>query len=157
MSSGMFLQIGGTLESDFTQPLGMLSDCHKCIQHFLNMLVSTAGHAGDPPLIHEQRGIPDRALRSFRDAAPKHTLDEEQSLFPRGRESRDGLPMKWFDRKNGDELLTAANPEHVRIGGPARGIRVLVLYERTNADDITGPRHDAAGRFRAGIYRQALT
>ncbi len=32
MSIGMFLQIGGKRESDFTQPLGLLSDCHKRIQ-----------------------------------------------------------------------------------------------------------------------------
>jgi len=81
----MFLQIGGKLESDFTQPLGMLSDCHKRIQHFLHILVTTAGQAGDAPLTHGQHGILDSALRYFRDAAPKHTADEEQSLFPRMR------------------------------------------------------------------------
>jgi hypothetical protein len=29
MSTAMFLQIGGKLEGDFTQPLGILSDCHS--------------------------------------------------------------------------------------------------------------------------------
>ena len=81
----MFLQIGAKPESDFTQPLDMLSDCHKRIQHFLNILMSTAEQAGDGVLTGERRAALDSALRYFRDAAPKHTADEERSLFPRMR------------------------------------------------------------------------
>ncbi len=84
-SREMFLQIGGKLESDFTQPLELLSDCHKRIFHFLNALVVAANEAGDAPLGQKQRRTLEGALRYFREGAPKHTADEEQSLFPRMR------------------------------------------------------------------------
>jgi hypothetical protein len=41
-------------------------------------------------LNEEQRGAFEAALRYFREAAPKHTADEEESLFPRLR--RIGAP-----------------------------------------------------------------
>ncbi len=81
----MLTQIGGKIESDFTQPLGMLSDCHKRIRYFLNALLTTVGHANAGPLTPPQCACLEAALRYFRDAAPKHTADEEQSLFPRLR------------------------------------------------------------------------
>src|SRR5215831_17095475 len=37
------------------------------------------------PLESDPRAALDSALRYFRDAAPKHTADEEESLFPRLR------------------------------------------------------------------------
>ena len=40
----MFLQIGAKPESDFSEPLGMLSDCHKRIQFFLKDLMRLAVH-----------------------------------------------------------------------------------------------------------------
>jgi hemerythrin-like domain-containing protein len=81
----MLTQIGGKLESDFTRPLGMLSDCHKRIRYFSSALLATVTHADEGPLtVHECVDL-ETALRYFRDAAPKHTADEEQSLFPRLR------------------------------------------------------------------------
>ena len=81
----MLTQIGGEIESDFTQPLGMLSDCHKRIRYFLSALLTTVTHADEGPLTAHQCVYLETALRYFRDAAPKHTTDEEQSLFPRLR------------------------------------------------------------------------
>ena len=63
----------------------MLSDCHRRIEWFLNVLVRVAEQAHGEVLNEEQRGALDAALRYFRDAAPKHTADEEESLFPRLR------------------------------------------------------------------------
>jgi len=40
----------------------------------------------DQPLRDEARRSLDLALRYFREAAPKHTADEEESLFPRLRQ-----------------------------------------------------------------------
>lgn len=40
----------------------------------------------DPPLTEETRPALESALRYFREAAPKHTADEEESLFPRLRQ-----------------------------------------------------------------------
>lgn len=81
----MFTQIGGKPESDFTEPLGMLSDCHKRIQYFLKVLVTLAKHAAEEPLTGDRRLDLERALWYFREAGPRHTSDEEESLFPRLR------------------------------------------------------------------------
>jgi iron-sulfur cluster repair protein YtfE (RIC family) len=81
----MPIVIGAKRESDFTDPIGMLSDCHRRIEMFLNVLVRVAEQAHGDALNQEQRGALETALRYFREAAPKHTADEEESLFPRLR------------------------------------------------------------------------
>jgi hemerythrin-like domain-containing protein len=78
----MFTQIGGKPESDFSDPLGMLSDCHQRIRHFLNVLISVYEQAAEKPLIADQRIALEKALWYFREAGPRHTADEEKSLFP---------------------------------------------------------------------------
>lgn len=77
--------IGAKRESDFTDPIGMLGDCHRRIERFLNVLVRVAEQAQGGELDQERRAALDSALRYFREAAPKHTADEEESLFPRLR------------------------------------------------------------------------
>ena len=81
----MPIVIGAKRESDFTDPIGMLGDCHRRIEMFLNVLVRVAEQARGETLNEEQRGALETALRYFREAAPKHTADEEESLFPRLR------------------------------------------------------------------------
>jgi hemerythrin-like domain-containing protein len=81
----MPIVIGAKRESDFTDPIGMLGDCHRRIEMFLRVLVSVAEQARGQALNQEQRGALESALRYFREAAPKHTADEEESLFPRLR------------------------------------------------------------------------
>jgi hemerythrin-like domain-containing protein len=82
----MPIVIGAKRESDFTDPIGMLGDCHRRIEMFLNVLVRVAEQAQGEALNEEQRGALETALRYFREAAPKHTADEEESLFPRLRQ-----------------------------------------------------------------------
>lgn len=65
----------------------MLSDCHRRIEMFLGSLQAVA-KVIDRPLAGEAREALDTALRYFREAAPKHTADEEESLFPRMRQLR---------------------------------------------------------------------
>jgi hemerythrin-like domain-containing protein len=81
----MPIVIGAKRESDFTDPIGMLGDCHRRIEMFLNVLVRVAEQARGEALNEQQRGALETALRYFREAAPKHTADEEESLFPRLR------------------------------------------------------------------------
>ncbi len=50
---------------------------------FLRSLQAVA--SGGPRLDDEHRRVLDLALRYFRESAPKHTADEEESLFPRLR------------------------------------------------------------------------
>jgi hemerythrin-like domain-containing protein len=82
----MPVQIGAESHA-FTEPLGLLSDCHRRIEMFLGSLSAIARLSGQP-LNDEGRRALNNALRYFREAAPKHTADEEVSLFPRLRELR---------------------------------------------------------------------
>jgi hemerythrin-like domain-containing protein len=82
----MPVQIGAKSHA-FTEPLGLLSDCHRRIEMFLGSLLAIAKLSGQP-LNDEGRRALENALRYFREAAPKHTADEEQSLFPRLRAMR---------------------------------------------------------------------
>ena len=76
--------IGAKPESHFHDPIGLLTDCHRRIERFLGVLVVLSSKSGGA-LSDEQRAALDTALRYFREAAPKHTRDEEDSLFPRLR------------------------------------------------------------------------
>jgi hemerythrin-like domain-containing protein len=89
----MPIVIGAKRESDFSDPIGMLGDCHRRIERFLNALLTVATCAKGAPLTHEQQAALATSLRYFREAAPKHTADEEESLFPRlSRLARPDLP-----------------------------------------------------------------
>lgn len=81
----MPVTIGQKLESDFLDPLGLLSDCHRRIERFLTGLIVISEEAQGNRLNEDRRQEFKLALRYFREAAPKHTLDEEDSLFPRLR------------------------------------------------------------------------
>jgi len=77
--------IGAKRESGFRDPIGLLTDCHRRVEKFLSVLVQVIAQAKGGPPSAEQRTALDTALRYFREAAPKHTADEEESLFPRLR------------------------------------------------------------------------
>lgn len=81
----MGIQIGQKLSPTFQQPLELLSDCHRRIENFLRALVLVTEQATGGALNEQQREALQTALRYFREAAPKHTADEEESLFPRMR------------------------------------------------------------------------
>lgn len=74
----------GIKAAHFSDPTGLMSDCHRRIEMFLGALAAAAGFAGRELSPDEQRSL-DVALRYFREAAPKHNADEEESLFPRLR------------------------------------------------------------------------
>jgi hemerythrin-like domain-containing protein len=80
----MPVQIGSKSHS-FSEPTGLLSDCHRRIEMFLAALERVA-QSTDRPLNSESQQALEAALRYFREAAPKHTADEEESLFPRLRQ-----------------------------------------------------------------------
>jgi hemerythrin-like domain-containing protein len=85
----MPITIGKKTESDYSNPLGLLSDCHRRIEQFLDALIKVTSQARGAALNEDQRQALEVALRYFREAAPKHTLDEEESLFPRMHASGD--------------------------------------------------------------------
>lgn len=82
----MGIQIGQKPSPTFQQPLELLSDCHRRIEMFLRTLILVVEQAQGGALSPQHREALETALRYFREAAPKHTADEEESLFPRLRE-----------------------------------------------------------------------
>ncbi|HMJ89551.1 MAG TPA: hemerythrin domain-containing protein [Candidatus Acidoferrum sp.] len=81
----MGIQIGAKPSPTFEQPLELLSDCHRRVESFLRALILVTEHAKGGALDQRHREALESALRYFREAAPKHTADEEESLFPRMR------------------------------------------------------------------------
>ncbi|MBI3047733.1 MAG: hemerythrin domain-containing protein [Acidobacteria bacterium] len=79
----MFLKVGQRADHGFDEPLGLLSDCHRRIEHFLQVLLSIAQDAAGGPLGDEQRWQLEAALAYFATAGLRHTADEEESVFPR--------------------------------------------------------------------------
>ena len=103
----MPVQIGEQTHS-FADPTNLLSDCHRRIEMFLGVLAAVAA-ASERPLNDETRRSLDTALRYFREAAPKHTADEEESLFPR---------LQQFDRSDVAHMLARLQPleaDHRRV------------------------------------------
>lgn len=109
----MGIVIGAKPESSFADPLGLLSDCHRRIEKFLQTLMLIVTQVQDATTLadrerneenegggvhltydsaalnDDQRHALEAALRYFREAAPRHTRDEEESLFPKLRDSGD--------------------------------------------------------------------
>lgn len=81
----MAIQIGEKPSPTFNQPLELLSDCHRRVERFLKTLLLVTQQARGGALNGQQREALETALRYFQEAAPKHTADEEESLFPRLR------------------------------------------------------------------------
>jgi hemerythrin-like domain-containing protein len=79
----MPVQIGAK-SHDFSNPTGLLSDCHRRIEMFLGLLQRVAPVI-DSSFTADARTALETSLRYFQEAAPKHIEDEEESVFPRLR------------------------------------------------------------------------
>ena len=75
--------IGGKPLAGFDQPIELLKDCHRRIEHFLEVLQKVVALFGAGALPDEGRRALETSLNYFSHAAPRHTADEEESLFPR--------------------------------------------------------------------------
>jgi hemerythrin-like domain-containing protein len=116
----MPITIGKKAESDFSNPLGLLSDCHRRIEQFLGVLIDVTDQARGAELSEDHRTGLDAALKYFREASPKHTSDEEESLFPRMLESSDERArsaISRLDQLHADhEVADAAHAEVETLG-----------------------------------------
>jgi hemerythrin-like domain-containing protein len=113
----MPVQIGATTHS-FSDPTALLSDCHRRIEMFLATLAKVGADI-ERPLSKGTRDSLEAALRYFREAAPKHTADEEQSVFPRIRQSSAA------DVKSALASLDALEQEHRRADSLHAQVEVL--------------------------------
>jgi len=77
-----------------------MSDCHRRIEHFLAVLRRALERYAKRELDDECSNALRTAQRYFREGAPRHTEDEEVSLFPR---------LRALGRENLRELLDAAD------------------------------------------------
>jgi hypothetical protein len=86
------VNVGDKPLADFNRPLAMMKDCHRRIEDFLAVLRTLVAKFGRCELTDEGRCALQASLDYFVNARPRHTADEEQSLFPRMRssESADG-------------------------------------------------------------------
>jgi len=79
----MAVQIGAKKLAGFDRPLEMLVDCHRRVEHFLDVMLKVEEIYRGRSLDEDGRRALTAAREYFKNAAPKHTADEEESLFPR--------------------------------------------------------------------------
>lgn len=97
----MAIQIGAKPDSGFDDPIGMLKDCHRRIESFLGILCVVVDRAQGRSLTDDERDAAQAALQYFRTGGQRHTVDEEESLFPRLRKC-DPASFTEIDRLEGD-------------------------------------------------------
>jgi hemerythrin-like domain-containing protein len=144
----MPVQIGAKTHN-FTDPTGLLSDCHRRIEMFLGTLEAVAKLV-DRPATEETRRALESALRYFGQAAPKHTADEEESLFPRLRqihhpeiqaafsrlqqleeEHRWAAPLHAGVERLGTQYLSTGNLSHAEIDDFRKAVASLAaMYKQ---------------------------
>lgn len=108
--------LGAKAQAGFDQPLELMKDCHRRIEQFRDVLLRVA--RGACILDDQRRRALGAALTYFREAAPRHTADEEESLFPRLRQCA------------GDEVHSILQ----RLAGlESDHLRATTLHDRCNA------------------------
>jgi hemerythrin-like domain-containing protein len=136
-------QLGKQSAPDFSDPIGFLEACHRRIEQRLDVLarVPAALRTGEAGSGDEARQALTAFLRHFDDAAVKHSLDEEASLFPRLKH-----PLV-------DELI-AEHREHEAIYLALRDAARRVIAREAAArlvDDL-----DEHGRAMSAAYRDHI-
>jgi hemerythrin-like domain-containing protein len=67
---------------DYTDPLGLLSACHRRMLGFCDLLARTQAHLATRGVDEEAVDAARRVMHYFDTAATLHHLDEERDLFP---------------------------------------------------------------------------
>ncbi len=104
----MLISIGRQPDHGFDEPLGLMSDCHRRVEKFLGAMLTVARSERGQPLSDPSRRLLEQSVRYFTAAAPRHTADEEISLFPRLRTSLDSRArevMSVVDRLEADHRV----------------------------------------------------
>lgn len=72
----------GQAEAGCEDPVGLMTACHRRIERFLKTLAMAGKLGAERGLEKQEFEAVARALVYFKSAAPKHTADEEEDLFP---------------------------------------------------------------------------
>lgn len=146
----MPVQIGAKAHN-FTDPTGLLSDCHRRIEMFLGTLEAVALVMDNPASGDTTRAL-ESALRYFEQAAPKHTADEEESLFPRLRQIQHPEVQSTFSRlERLEEEHRWATPLHAEVA--RLGARYLSVSS-LSTPEVEGFRKAVASL--ASMYEQHI-
>jgi hemerythrin-like domain-containing protein len=141
----MPITIGKKIESDYSNPLGLLSDCHRRIEKFLDVLTKVTSQTRGAELNEDQRHALEVALRYFREAAPKHTRDEEESLFPRmlaSADERARSAISLLDELHADhELADAGHAEVEALGSRWLSEGVLSIESTDRLSELLDQLH----------------
>ncbi|MBL9148117.1 MAG: hemerythrin domain-containing protein [Phycisphaerae bacterium] len=113
--------LGHTPDHDFDEPIGLLTDCHRRIEMFLELLQRAVREHAGAPLDTPTAAAIRNAQQYFAKAAPKHTADEEESLFPRLRAAAatQGQDCSAIVRLEGDH--EQADRLHAQVNGLLEG------------------------------------
>lgn len=117
----MLVILGQQADHGFDAPLGLLSDCHRRIERFLRALSTIASVRRGAALAANDRQAFETALRYFETAAPRHSADEEESLFPRLRATGDAAAQAacaTLDRLEADHRI--AEQHHAAVDALGR-------------------------------------
>jgi hemerythrin-like domain-containing protein len=146
----MPIQINARREAGFDDPLGLLSDCHRRIEQFLDQLRTLAERPAGT-LNEEERATAENALRYFTEAAPRHTRDEEDSLFPRLRSVAEGDDSgRAAPARAAAEAVTRLEEDHRRA--EADHAAVDALFRRWIEDGrLPGPERERLLRLLADL------
>jgi hemerythrin-like domain-containing protein len=145
----MPVTIGAPRERGFDEPLGVLSDCHRRVEKFLSILVAIANLPPGSPPDQAQKAALAAALDYFRNAAPKHTADEEESLFPRLRRVAGARELELLQRLEADHEGARADHDTIeRIGRR--------WLEHSSVPASEGAEYAAAAARLAAMYREHI-
>jgi hemerythrin-like domain-containing protein len=106
----------------------MMEDCHQRIRFFLKTLTRVADSHAQGNLDLESGEALRKALTYFREAAPRHTADEEESLFPRLRRLSDP------QASDIESTLRSLEQEHARADAAQKQIDDLATRWLEGAD-----------------------
>jgi hemerythrin-like domain-containing protein len=142
----MSITIGAPREHGFDEPLGILSDCHRRVEKFLSVLAILAAKPAPHQLDEGERAALCRALDYFRKSAPKHTADEEESLFPRLRTAGAAAELERLEEDHRD-----AAPRHQQVETIGRRWLECMLLPDADRDLFA----DAVGALNE-LYREHI-
>ena len=101
-------------------PFGLLSECHRRIEGFLSLLLSVADSRRGGTLAEADREVLTAGLYYLRTVTPRHSVDEEQSLFPRLRSSEDPhakTAIRMIERLEADHRVAEDHHDAVEVLG----------------------------------------
>jgi iron-sulfur cluster repair protein YtfE (RIC family) len=101
---------------DFDHPLGVLREDHRRILLYLDRMTDLSARRRGERLGGEEQTLLSAALRYFRERAPLHSEDEEESLFPRLRRT-DAMWNRMDSLEQDHQCADGAHGELDRLGG----------------------------------------